>query len=392
MSDSAVYRSLQEHLDRQAVGFPATSSGAELRFLAKMFTPEEARLALSLSYRPAPLDEIARTATREQGAEQNREQNREQNEETVAELNADQVRALLDSMTFKGVIGWKEKDGTGFWFLLPMVIGMYETQDGRISPELQADVDEYLGSREWGTALLAANPSQMRTIPVGIDVPVHHHVASYDQIRAIVANAAGPFVVLPCICRESAASKGGPCSKTARTDTCLGFGDSAAMVLKRRHGREISREEAISILRENENDGLVLQPSNAQNPVFVCSCCGCCCGMLGMQKRLPHPLAFWTTNFHAVVDAVFCTGCGTCATRCQVDAVAVNDSAVVDLNRCIGCGVCVTTCAGEAIRLEKNATETIPPASEEDLYDRIRAGRKGWPETKKDIMRRMLGK
>jgi ferredoxin len=243
----------------------------------------------------------------------------------------------------------------------------------------------------------------MRTIPVGIDVPVQHHVASYDQIRAIVENAAGPFVVIPCICRESAASKGSPCRMTTRRDTCLGFGESAAMVLKRGHGHEITREKAVSILRENEKDGLVLQPSNAQNPVFVCSCCGCCCGMLGMQKRLPHPLSFWTTNFHAVVDPGACTGCGTCATRCQVDAVAVSDSAgtsagassntaVIDLNRCIGCGVCTTTCAAEAIRLEKNAEETIPPANEEELYDRIRAGRKGWPETKKEVMQRMLGK
>ena len=52
MSESSVYRSLQEHLDRQAVGFPATRSGAEIRFLEKLFTPDEARLALHLSYKP----------------------------------------------------------------------------------------------------------------------------------------------------------------------------------------------------------------------------------------------------------------------------------------------------------------------------------------------------
>jgi electron transport complex protein RnfB len=377
MSDIPVYRSLQEHLDRQAVGFPATSAGAELRFLQKLFTPDEARLALNLSYKPASIEEIITASLSAPGAERGN------------------TLALLESMASKGAIGWKEKDGTGRWFLLPMVVGMYEGQDGHITPEIQAAADAYFGTREWGTAMLAAAPSQMRTIPVGIDVPVHHHVASYDQIRAIVEAASGPFVVLPCICRESAAWKGKPCRKTTRTETCLGFGESAAMVLRRKHGREISREEVIAILRENEKDGLVLQPSNARNPVFVCSCCGCCCGMLGMQRRLPRPLA--------------CTGCGTCATRCQVDAVAVRDSAggttaagksagksagtaVVDINRCIGCGVCTTTCAAEAIRLEKNDAEAIPPADEEELYDTIRSGRKGWPETKKNVMRRMLGK
>lgn len=391
MSDIPVYRSLQEHLDRQAVGFPATSAEAELRFLQKLFTPDEARLALNLSYKPASIEEIITASLSASG---------EEREKTLA---------LLESMVSKGAIGWKEKDGTGRWFLLPMVVGMYEGQDGHVTPEIQAAADAYFGTREWGTAMLAAAPSQMRTIPVGIDVPVHHHVASYEQIRAIVEAASGPFVVLPCICRESAAWRGKPCRKTTRTETCLGFGESAAVVLKRKHGREISREEVITILRQNEKDGLVLQPSNARNPVFVCSCCGCCCGMLGMQRRLPRPLAFWTANFHAIVDADACTGCGTCATRCQVDAVAVRDSAggttaagrsagksagtaVVDINRCIGCGVCTTTCAQQAIRLEKNDAEAIPPADEEELYDTIRSGRKGWPETKKDVMRRMLGK
>jgi NAD-dependent dihydropyrimidine dehydrogenase PreA subunit len=395
MSDIPVYRSLQEHLDGQAVGFPATKTGAEIRFLQKLFTPEEARLALSLSYKPAAIEEITGAAPANPAEEPGR------------------TLALLESMVLKGAIGWKEKDGRGRWFLLPMVVGMYEGQDGHITPEIQAAADDYFGTREWGTALLAAAPSQMRTIPVGIDVPVHHHVASYEQIRAIVDAASGPFVVIPCICRESAASKGKSCGKTMRTETCLGFGETAAAVLRRKHGRQISREEVIAILRENEKDGLVLQPSNARNPVFVCSCCGCCCGMLGMQRRLPQPLAFWTANFHAVVDADACTGCGTCATRCQVDAVAVRDAvarttaaeqsvgkstgksggtAVIDINRCIGCGVCTTTCAAEAIRLEKNDAERIPPADEEELYDTIRSGRKGWRETKKDVMRRMQGK
>jgi Na+-translocating ferredoxin:NAD+ oxidoreductase subunit B len=375
MSEKSVYRTLQEHLDRQAVGFPPTSAGAEIRFLQKLFTPDEARLALSLTYRPAPIEVIVTSAS--------------------PELSLGQALELLESMVSKGAIGWKEKGGAGRWFLLPMVVGMYEGQDGRIVPDIQAEADAYMGTREWGVALLAAAPSQMRTVPVGIDVPVHRHAASYEQIRAIVEKAAGPFAVLPCICRESSAWKGKPCGKTARKETCLGFGETAAMVLKRRHGREISRQEVIVILRENEKDGLVLQPSNAQDHEFVCSCCGCCCGMLGMQKHIPHPLSFWTTNFHAVVDADACTACGTCTERCQVNAVGVNDAAghaVVDLHRCIGCGVCTTTCAAEAITLEKNAVEKVPPADAEALYDTIRAGRKGWADTRTVVMKLLFGK
>ena len=44
-----LYVRLQKHLDRQAVGFPATKSGVEIRILKHIFTPEEARIATCLS-------------------------------------------------------------------------------------------------------------------------------------------------------------------------------------------------------------------------------------------------------------------------------------------------------------------------------------------------------
>ena len=48
-SEDNIFRQLQEHLDRQAVGFPPTESEAEIQFLKKLFSREEARLALNLS-------------------------------------------------------------------------------------------------------------------------------------------------------------------------------------------------------------------------------------------------------------------------------------------------------------------------------------------------------
>lgn len=73
---------------------------------------------------------------------------------------------------------------------------------------------------------------------------------------------------------------------------------------------------------------------------FICSCCGCCCGMLRMHQRLPKPVELWASNFYAAVDAEACTGCGTCIKRCQVNAVrlsAKDRQCIVDLDRCIGC-------------------------------------------------------
>ena len=57
-----IYQRLQQHLDRQPVGFPATWSRAEIRFLQRMFTPEEAELALRLSYQPNPTAAVVEQA------------------------------------------------------------------------------------------------------------------------------------------------------------------------------------------------------------------------------------------------------------------------------------------------------------------------------------------
>ena len=55
LTANPVYRELQQHLDRQPVPFPATRSGVDQRLLERLFTPEEATVALRLTSRPQPL-------------------------------------------------------------------------------------------------------------------------------------------------------------------------------------------------------------------------------------------------------------------------------------------------------------------------------------------------
>ena len=145
-------------------------------------------------------------------------------------------------------------------------------------------------------------------------------------------------------------------------------------------GRTISREDALSIIKQNQSEGLVLQPSNTQKAEFICSCCGCCCGMLSIHKSLPKPLDFWASNFKAIVETAACIGCGSCEDVCQVGAVNVSEKevcAVVNPDRCLGCGVCISNCPTEALSLLKKTTEVIPPQTREELYDIIMDKKKG---------------
>ena len=54
MATDDVYVRLREHLDNLPVGFPKTESGVELRILKRLFTEEEAEMAMHLSYIPNP--------------------------------------------------------------------------------------------------------------------------------------------------------------------------------------------------------------------------------------------------------------------------------------------------------------------------------------------------
>lgn len=365
-----IYRRLQQHLDRQAVGFPAVWSGADIRLLKRLFSPAEVQIALHLSYKPTPLGQIV--------------------ERAASAFPAEQTERLLESMFTKGAIGWKEKNGTGHWYLMPLVVGMYENQDGDPSPEFLYAADAYFKTLRYQAAFLAVQPSQLRTIPINQSIPVEHPVATYDQIRSVVDASPGPFVVLPCICRRSKTMKNKPCAKTSRAETCLAFGDMAKMILRRKHCREVTRDEVLAILRQNEEDGLVLQPANTRQPEFVCSCCGCCCGTFAYHKRLPHPVDFWTSAYYAEVSAAACSQCGTCVSRCQVGAVALagrSGEAKINRSRCIGCGLCVPTCPSEAVHLKKKDPEPVPPANDEDLYIEVIANKKSGLERMKMLVK-----
>ena len=128
----------------------------------------------------------------------------------------------------------------------------------------------------------------------------------------------------------------------------------------------------MEIVRKNEEDGLGLQPSNAQGPDFMCSCCGCCCGILKLHKAVPDPVSHWATNFYAAVDAELCSACGVCVESCQTDAMTpAQETEIpdVDRRRCLGCGNCVPSCPEDAIELRKKETEVSPPRANGGMFE-----------------------
>ena len=54
-----IYKRLANHLDNLPGGFPPTENGVEMRILKRLFTPEEAQLAVHLTMTPEEPQSIA---------------------------------------------------------------------------------------------------------------------------------------------------------------------------------------------------------------------------------------------------------------------------------------------------------------------------------------------
>jgi ferredoxin len=197
----------------------------------------------------------------------------------------------------------------------------------------------------------------------------------YERAEELV-RAQENFAVANCICRQEKRVLGEGCDKPE--ESCLSFGTVAEYVVHTDLGRAINQEEALAILHRAEEVGLVLQPANAKDPVFFCTCCGCCCGVLRSLKYDPIPASRVASSFVARLDTETCQGCGTCAERCQMEAVYLDDGkAILDLKRCIGCGLCVTTCPSDSLSMARKPGAEQPSVPKDIVETLINVGQAG---------------
>ncbi len=336
------YRKLQLQLDQYSMGFPATTSGIEIKILKKLFSEEDAGLFLQMT----PLLETAGDIAARLGR-------------PVAETTE-----KLEALAARGLLFRLLKNETAKYGAIPFVHGLLEFQVTRLDRELASLVRQYF-KEGFGKAMNASADGFLRTIPIQKSIEVTHNIAPYEDAALILEKNAAKIVVTDCICRKSAALVDQGCDKPL--EVCFMFGSMGQYYLDHSMGRRIELEEALSLLIKADEAGLVTQPASSQNPGGMCNCCGDCCGPLSALNRHPKPAEIVFSNYFAQVDAQACTGCGLCEDRCQMGAIALTaeEHAAVDLDRCIGCGLCITTCPEEALALiKKSETEIkIPPAN-----------------------------
>jgi ferredoxin len=272
-----------------------------------------------------------------------------------------------------------------------LAIGMYEYQVDRITGGMQKDFHQYM-EEAFAKAVHSKKTSQLRTIPINEDVVFERRVSSFDSVKELIKSSDGPFATRNCVCRQGMDALDQPCQQTDVRRVCLMLKGVARESIDRGLAKPMTREETFKLLDKAEDVGMVLQPENAQDPNYICLCCGCCCGVLVSAKLFPKPAEYFHNNYQAVVDPELCTACETCAERCQMEAISLtNGHSEVDLDRCIGCGSCVSTCPSDAVTLKKKEKETVPPETRTLLYRQIMKERFGLFGTLKIVGKRALG-
>lgn len=342
-----IYKRLARHLDNLPGGFPPTESGVELRILRRLFTPEEADLALHLTLIPEEARVIARRVK-------------------IPKVDAAEG---LEKMAKKGLIyRFQPEDRQPLYMAAQYVIGIWEFQLNNLDIELIRDMDEYIPtlSREsWKVP-------QLRTIPVGRSVTAQMEIMSYEKAEELVRGQK-KFGVAPCICRREQKMIGKGCKKPE--ETCLVFGFAVDYYVSNGLGRAIDLQETLSILKTADEQGLVLQPGNSQQIMNICCCCGDCCAVLRTLKKLPKPATLVFSPFVASSNPDTCEGCGVCVERCQMEALALVDEKVsLDVDRCIGCGLCVSTCPTLSLTLVRKPTSEQPTIPQNVVKAAIRRG------------------
>jgi len=332
-----VYRKLAERLDAIPNGFPATESGAELRLLAKIFTPEEAALAGVMRLTREPAADIAARAG----------------------VDADTVYRTLKEMARKGQIRIKKGKGQLLFGLMPFAVGFYEEQLPRMDAELAALFEQYLQETQGGSIVREA-PAVHRVIPIGEAIPFDLEVFPYERASELLEDAKS-WGVRNCICRVQQRLVGKGCDRPI--ENCLVFAPIEGAFDHSKVDRAITKEEALQILLEAEEAGLVHSTGNYRDQhYYICNCCTCCCGVLRSVAEFGVPTTAVRSDFHTVVDAELCIGCGDCLERCQFDALSLpDDICVVDYARCVGCGLCATVCPTGALYLERRPEGEVPP-------------------------------
>jgi ferredoxin len=299
---------------------------------------DEARLMLAM---PATPEDLAETTGRD----------------------LEDVKKSLDTMFLKGLVFISARTGQ-----YRMVRHAGQFHDATIlwkdATQEFFDLWKEFTKKEWGQVVKTMESMMdkpaTRIIPVESALEDKNQILHYENVREIV-DKAKKLAVTKCTCRVVDGECGLP------VEVCVQLNRAADYSIERGTGREIDKAEAMEIMKEAQEAGLVHVTMNSDHTDhFICNCCAdCCIGLKYMVEEGTKAVA--PSRFQATIDEEECIGCEECLERCYFGALSMSEEeepkAVVDLEQCVGCGLCGVVCPSDAIHFDETRPVDYIPVS-----------------------------
>lgn len=334
-----------------------------LELLKEHLTPLEAEVLLMLPTKVAPLETVSIDKI-----------------SGKLDLPDEKLAQILESLLERGFLySGKTTEGEKGYALQQVGFGfpqafLWKGEDTPDTRNMANFVAKYFNRHVNMEAYGGSETKPFRYVPTeGAIVNINQAVFPYHTMEKVIKQAK-VFAVAHCACRMVMQLKGRGCEHPL--EVCMKFDNMAEYLIERKLGKEISREEALRVIKTSEDAGLVHFVDNAVSDIkHNCNCCGCSCWNVGSIKRRKIPRdTIMATYFMRKTDIDECIGCGACSDICPVDAVVIEeDSSIVDEEWCIGCGLCVSRCPTGAARLELRADriEQLPFSNFKLLHEKL---------------------
>lgn len=163
----------------------------------------------------------------------------------------------------------------------------------------------------------------MHVIPVEKAIEMENESISIEHISHWLDKYEGKYAASPCSCRRSRVTYDEGCADDPE-GWCIAVGDMADYVVETgKGGRYITREEALDIFRQGEENGFVHQITNidGEDKIFaICNCNVNVCYALRTSQLFNTP-NLSRSAYVARVSKDDCVACGKCVESCPAGAV-----------------------------------------------------------------------
>lgn len=289
-----------------------TRNDPEYWGLAGVLSDEEAELALKLGVRkPKTLPEIVK----------------------LSGMEEKKCEALLEEMSRKGLLEYNwENAAHEKQYVLPMYVpgcAEFFNMNAKIlesNPEMGTFFEHM--SRlplEKITPFVPEGGAGigMHVIPVEKAIEMENESVDLEHISYWLSKYEGKYAASPCSCRRSRLTHNEGCADDPE-GWCIAIGDMADYVVEtQKDGRYITKEEALDIFRQAEENGFVHQITNidGKDKIFaICNCNVNVCYALRTSQLFNTP-NMSRSAYIAKVEKQNCVACGKCVEACPAGAV-----------------------------------------------------------------------